>query len=106
MAHNDTMDFPKAFKEFLNEYSFIDNEEIYTNKSELIQTFRVEQGYEHFEKIIRADEKKKAIDEFIDVVLNRHILTKGNKEALKFILECAKKDMLKDSNDNRKESKK
>lgn len=63
MAHNDTMDFPKTFKEFLNEYSFIDNEEIYTNKSELIQTFRVEQGYEHFEKIIRADERRKTLYE-------------------------------------------
>ena len=41
--------------------------------------------------------REKAIDEFIDIVLNRHILTKDNKEALKFILEYAKKDMLKSS---------
>lgn len=52
---NEEMEFPNTFEEFVNEYSFKDSDEIYTNGSELIQTFRVMQGYEHFVKQIRAD---------------------------------------------------
>lgn len=42
------MDFPKDWKDFLASYSFIDHEEVYTNKSELIPCFRVEQLIEHY----------------------------------------------------------
>ena len=49
------MEFPNTFEEFLNEYSFKDSDKVYTNGSELIQTFRVMQGYEHFVKQIRAE---------------------------------------------------
>lgn len=64
------MEFPNTFEEFLSEYSFVDKEEIYTNKNELIQTFRVEQGYKHFEKIIRADERAKTICEIQNKLKN------------------------------------
>ena len=40
------MAFPKTIKEFIDDYSFKDKEEIYTNGSHLIQTFRVEQALE------------------------------------------------------------
>lgn len=52
---SEQMDFPNTFEEFVNEYSFKDSDEIYTNGSELIQTFRVMQGYEHFVKQTMAD---------------------------------------------------
>ena len=42
------MQFPKTFEEFINQYSFKDKEEIYTNGAELIPLFRVEQGVEHY----------------------------------------------------------
>lgn len=44
------MGFPKTLDEFIEQYSFIDNNKIYTNGSELIQTFRVKQWEEHKEK--------------------------------------------------------
>lgn len=44
----DCMYFPKDWKEFLASHSIIDHEELYTNKSELIPCFRVEQLIEHY----------------------------------------------------------
>lgn len=52
---NEEMQFPNTFEEFISDYSFKDREEVYTNGCELIPTFRVMQGYEHFSKQIRAD---------------------------------------------------
>lgn len=45
---NNSMDFPNAWREFLQGYSFKDKEQIYTNGSELIPVFRVEQMIEHY----------------------------------------------------------
>lgn len=56
----DRMEFPKTMKEFIDNFSFKDTEEVYTNGAELIPVFRVEQALEHYEKEIRAA----AIDEF------------------------------------------
>ena len=58
----DIMEFPKTMQEFVESYSFIDIDEVYTNGSMLVPTFRVEQAIEHYEKEIRA----KAIDEFAE----------------------------------------
>ena len=44
----DIMNFPNTIEEFLEQYSFIDEEEIYTNASKLIQVFRVKQALEHY----------------------------------------------------------
>ncbi len=67
------MHFQNTFEEFVNDYSFKDKEEVYTNGSELIQTFRVIQGYEHFRKQIREDayrqgrvDERRKIIEIID----------------------------------------
>lgn len=46
----DCMEFPNTIKEFINQYSFKDEKEIYTNGSELIPVFRVMQAIEHYEK--------------------------------------------------------
>lgn len=59
------MDFPNTFKEFIDEYSFKDRKEIYTNGSELIQTFRVMQGYEHFIAEHDKQIRNETIDEFV-----------------------------------------
>lgn len=44
----DTMTFPKTIKEFIEEYQFTDEEQIYTNGSKLIQVFRIMQALEHY----------------------------------------------------------
>lgn len=45
---SNSMDFPNAWRKFLQEYSFKDKEQIYTNGSDLIPVFRVEQMIEHY----------------------------------------------------------
>lgn len=42
------MQFPNNMKQFLDKYSFLDRERIYTNGSLLIPTFRVKQALEHY----------------------------------------------------------
>ena len=44
----DMMTFPNTFEEFVKKYEFIDKEGIYTNKAELIPSFRVMQAWEHY----------------------------------------------------------
>ena len=58
----DKMEFPKIMKEFIDSYSFKDEEKVYTNGSELMPVFRVEQALEHYEKEIR----NKGIDDFLE----------------------------------------
>lgn len=63
----DRMEFPNTMKEFIDSFSFKDSEEVYTNGAELISVFRVEQGFEHYVKEIRAN----AIDEFVNTLTPR-----------------------------------
>ena len=44
----DCMYFPRDWRKFLNDYSFNDHKEFYTNGARLISTFRVEQMMEHY----------------------------------------------------------
>ncbi len=44
----DSMYFPDMIQEFIDDYSFKDTEEVYTNGSKLIPVFRVEQAIEHY----------------------------------------------------------
>lgn len=46
----DCMMFPEDWNDFLNDYSFDDSQEVYTNGSRLIPVFRVEQLIEHLLK--------------------------------------------------------
>lgn len=46
----DCMTFPESWHDFLNDYSFDDSKEIYTNGTRLIPVFRVEQLIEHLLK--------------------------------------------------------
>lgn len=50
---NDIMEFPEAFELFISQYKFKDKEEVYTNGSDLIPTFRVMQGWEHYTQKLR-----------------------------------------------------
>ena len=45
---SDCMMFPKDWAKFIDDYSFEDKEEVYTNGSTLIPVFRVEQLIEHY----------------------------------------------------------
>lgn len=44
----ETMNFPNDWAEFLEDYSFRDHKEFYTNGARLIPTFRVEQMMHHY----------------------------------------------------------
>lgn len=44
----DTMIFPNTFEEFIKQYEFKDEDEVYTNGAELIPSFRVMQAWEHY----------------------------------------------------------
>ena len=62
----DLMIFPKTIQEFIKDYSFKDEQEIYTNGAMLIPVFRMEQAHIYYGEKIR----EKAIDDFYDKVLN------------------------------------
>ena len=47
------MTFPPTFEEFIHQYEFIDKDEVYTNGSELISSFRVMQAWEHYTNNIK-----------------------------------------------------
>ena len=49
--NDDQMTFPNTWEEFEKEYGFTDTDEIYTNGSRLIQSFRVEQWLEHLQAV-------------------------------------------------------
>ena len=70
--NEEVMIFPKTLDEFIKEYSFIDNKEIYTNGSELIQVFRIKQWEEQLQN--NWNELKKYIDKNKLVLQNPQIL--------------------------------
>ena len=47
----DSMTFPEIFEEFAEAYKIVDSKEVYTNGTELIPIFRVEQWLEHQEAL-------------------------------------------------------
>ena len=47
----DVMNFPNSFDEFAEQYKIVDEQEIYTNGTELIPIFRVKQWLEHTSNI-------------------------------------------------------
>ena len=61
----DIMGFPETFEEYAKRYSIKDTEEHYTNGSELIPVFRVNQWLEHSAYKL----SKKTMPEVIDTLL-------------------------------------
>lgn len=51
----DAMSFPNTFEEFIHEYEFKDEEEIYTNGTNLIPSFRVIQAWDHYTDCINTN---------------------------------------------------
>lgn len=49
----ETMQFPNTFQKFIEYYEFKDREQIYTNGSNLISSFRVMQAWNHFMDLFR-----------------------------------------------------
>lgn len=92
---NEEMKFPKTFEEFIKQYSFFDNQQVYTNGSELIPVFRIKQWEEHKEK--ENQELKKQVEEinkmiekcgFVNieqVMLNYCGLLTQQKEFIKYL---------------------
>lgn len=58
---DNSMEFPKDWRVFLNEYSFRDEEQAYTNGCLLIPTYRAEQLIEHLLKEHEGSEKMKKL---------------------------------------------
>ncbi len=48
----DAINFPPTFQEFIHQYEFVDKEEIYTNGTKLIPSFRVMQAWNHYADLI------------------------------------------------------
>lgn len=73
------MKFPERIDDFINNYSFRDNERIYTNGSKLIPVYRVKQAIEHYmPKWIPVSErlpKESFVCEVTVKTLNGHIYT-------------------------------
>ena len=44
----DMMIFPKTISEFIDDFSFFDEDQVYTNGGRLIQVFRIYQALEHY----------------------------------------------------------
>ena len=42
------IDYPPTFAEFVCRYSFVDDQEVYTNGATLVPTFRVTDAFEHY----------------------------------------------------------
>lgn len=49
----DRMTFPPTFEEFIKQYEFKDEDEVYTNGAELIPSFRVMQAWDHYTSKIK-----------------------------------------------------
>ncbi len=58
------MKFPETWEEFEKDYGFTDTEEVYTNGSRLIPSFRVEQWLEH------KTDRLKLVQESVYTIMN------------------------------------
>lgn len=56
----DIMEFPETVEEFMEEYKMVDKHEIYSNGTEYVPIFRMEQWFEHCRT--RSDTAKRCID--------------------------------------------
>lgn len=82
-----SMEFPKTFDEFANDYGFTDDKEIYTNGSHLIPVFRVKQWLDHIEQQPSEDcvSRQSMLDAIteIDNNVNMDIYTNEVREIIK-----------------------
>lgn len=86
---NDTMSFPKTIDEFLDDYSFKDKEEAYTNGSMLIPTFRVWQGVEHYlQELNNVINRQKT--EIKELCYDKIIAERHEKDARDLFADCVK----------------
>ena len=69
----DCMVFPDDYKEFIEDYSFKDKQEVYTNGSELIPAFRVEQMMDHYMPL-----RKMTVREFKEFCCTSNIVLKDS----------------------------
>ena len=88
----DVMSFPNTFDEFAEQYKIVDEQEIYTNGTELIPIFRVKQWLEHTSNIenevIKAKTnfdriKAMSVEELAKMYVEAIMQLKGTAELLK-----------------------
>ena len=84
----DMMQFPETWEEYEEQYGFTDKEEIYTNGSRLIQSFRVKQWLDHIKP--NAGEWIDYSDEgYVECSFCHSATTcDGNKDELHFCFSC------------------
>lgn len=70
MANEIMMDFPETWEEYEQQYGFEDTDEVYTNGSRLIQSFRVKQWLDHLSVPEREKETPKAY--FVDSAVSKN----------------------------------
>lgn len=86
-----SMEFPKTFDEFANDYGFTDDKEIYTNGSHLIPVFRVKQWLDHIEQqpcddCVRRSKVIQEVFEIIDMYDSGEYLAYEDEEQTKLIV--------------------
>lgn len=89
---SESMPFPTNWKEFLQEYSFLDIREVYTNGARLIPVFRVEQMMEHYlveKQVVECwyQEYYRLLGEFISLIEKLPVLPVTIKGQLETTLE-------------------
>lgn len=72
----DMMTFPDTVEEFMEEYKLVDTEQVYTNGTELVPIFRMEQWFEH-EKAQHSQECEGTTSDLISRQEARHALCKA-----------------------------
>ena len=67
----DMMKFPEIIDDFIDEYSFFDKEQIYTNGGRLIPVFRIYQALEYYIPELLNIDKNFLFDNVNSSILNR-----------------------------------
>lgn len=89
-----SMEFPKTFDEFANDYGFTDDKEIYTNGSHLIPVFRVKQWLDHIEQQPDDCVSLQAVTDAVENTIAKYIPTFiGRYEKIPLELAIAIKDV-------------
>lgn len=76
---SDLMTFPATWEEFERSYGFTDTDEVYTNGSRLIQSFRVKQWLEHMKtadavSVVRCKDCKHLEHSWVSLDMNNNMI--------------------------------
>ena len=97
--YTEQIDYPPTFAEFVCRYSFVDDQEVYTNGATLVPTFRVTDAFEHYngyeherhERLAQvAREMYSTIGDALEVLSTVRVPRQNNKTSFNLrTLKCA-----------------